>query len=144
MTKLTLLQKLFRLTRMTHEFYGDQVDANYETLAHQDIGQGKIMRLLAENAPLSQKELIADLHMKPQSATELLQKLETKQLITRTKSTVDKRTFIINLTPAGRTALQPTSSPDLTLEMLSDAEKEQLELIIDKIWQHIEPQLKKR
>ncbi|MDM5144493.1 hypothetical protein ICE98_01589 [Lactococcus lactis] len=51
---------------------------------------------------MTQKNLVAQLDMRPQSASEMIKKLEKKQFISRQKDAQDKRGFIISLTEKGR------------------------------------------
>ena len=64
------------------------------------VGQGQILSALEQHQPIAQKELVAKLDMRPQSASEIIQKLEKKGLVTRWPSPDDKRAVIISLTPA--------------------------------------------
>ena len=48
-------------------------------------GQGQILNILMENSKMTQKNLVAQLDMRPQSASEMIKKLEKKQFISRQK-----------------------------------------------------------
>ena len=54
-------------------------------------GQGKILKILARNGEMSQKDLQDMLEIQSGSISEVLAKLEDKGMITRTKSEDDKR-----------------------------------------------------
>lgn len=102
-------------------------------------GQSKILSVLAVRPEITQKELIAKLDMTPPSATELLQKLETKKLIRREKSETDKRSYTIYLTEAGRHEFdQGQEHQPLVLNALTLEEKIQFDHILDKLLIEIE------
>ena len=44
-------------------------------------GQGQILNILMENSKMTQKNLVAQLDMRPQSASEMIKKLEKKQFL---------------------------------------------------------------
>lgn len=81
--------------------------------------------------------------MKPQSASELLRKLERQELITRYKSLEDKRVMVLELTDKGKIAankigeFKPVAMGSLTAE-----EKEQFAHILDKLIMDLEPKVK--
>lgn len=112
---------------------------------HPNRGQAKILAILKEEPIISQKELILQLNMKPQSASELIKKLENKGLIVREKSVEDKRIFVIQLTELGKQEadrnheFQPIVLNSLTLE-----EKEQFSNILDKLIKDIQPKVEKK
>lgn len=71
---------------------------------HGSHAQGRILGLLAEHGPLSQKILLQGLHVRPASLSELLGKLEKSGAITREKDRHDKRSVVVSLTEQGRRA----------------------------------------
>lgn len=107
-------------------------------------GQGKILSILQETPHLSQKDLVSRLEMRPQSASEMIQKLEKKGLIERYKSQEDQRVMMISLTKAGQVAInqngdfQPVFLSKLTLE-----EKQQFNHILEKLLADIRPEVAK-
>ena len=66
-------------------------------------GQGRIMHLLDENGPMSQKELQTKMNVQSGSISEILTKLEREELIVRRKDENDRRRVIVALTEKGRT-----------------------------------------
>ncbi|WP_310552183.1 MarR family winged helix-turn-helix transcriptional regulator [Paenibacillus glufosinatiresistens] len=110
----------------------------------QNRGQGKILGILRQTPHLSQKELVSQLEMRPQSASEMIKKLEKKGLIERYKSEEDQRVMMITLTKAGKVVLnqngdfQPAFSNVLTIE-----EKQQFNRILEKLVSEIEPEVAK-
>ncbi len=97
-------------------------------------GQGKILLALSQDDGLSQKELATRLNLAVQSTAEFVNKLVKKQLVTKEKSTTDRRKTIIRLTELGReTAATETSKVPAYLNSLTDTELDQLTTILTKI-----------
>ncbi|MFC6206381.1 MULTISPECIES: MarR family winged helix-turn-helix transcriptional regulator [Levilactobacillus] len=97
-------------------------------------GQGKILLTLAQADGLSQKELATRLNLTVQSTAEFVNKLVKKQLVTKEKSTSDRRKTIIRLTDLGReTAATETAQVPAYLDSLTDTELDQLTTILTKI-----------
>jgi len=111
------------------------------------VGQGQILGILEEESPISQRDLVARLDMKPQSASEIIRKLEKKGLISRWQSPEDKRVYIVSLTPAGEKEIEQFDefidvSPIL-LEGLDDDEKLELMRLIQKMRTSLDAQVEK-
>ncbi|AYG01477.1 MarR family winged helix-turn-helix transcriptional regulator [Lactococcus allomyrinae] len=111
------------------------------------VGQGQILGILEEESPISQRDLVARLDMKPQSASEIIRKLEKKGLISRWQSPEDKRVYIVSLTPAGEKEIDQFDefvdvSPIL-LEGLDDDEKVELMRLIQKMRTSLDAQVEK-
>ncbi|KRN01471.1 transcriptional regulator [Levilactobacillus senmaizukei DSM 21775 = NBRC 103853] len=100
-------------------------------------GQGKILLALAQNNGLSQKELATRLNLAVQSTAEFVNKLVKKDLVTKEKSSTDRRKTIIRLTDLGRETAAETAKVPAYLEGLSDTELDQLTAILTKINQHL-------
>ncbi|WP_127848764.1 MarR family winged helix-turn-helix transcriptional regulator [Lacticaseibacillus hulanensis] len=69
-------------------------------------GQGKVLGILATSPHITQKQLVSQLHIRAASASELISKLEQKKLISRSRSSRDRRVVNIDLTPTGRAELR--------------------------------------
>lgn len=97
-------------------------------------GQGKLLLTLAQNDGLSQKDLATRLDLTAQSTAEFVNKLVKKQLVTKEKSTTDRRKTIIRLTDLGRQTADAASAkiPEF-LQVLSDEELDQFTTILTKI-----------
>ncbi|MFC6275336.1 MarR family winged helix-turn-helix transcriptional regulator [Levilactobacillus tangyuanensis] len=101
-------------------------------------GQGKILLALAQSDGLSQKELATRLNLAVQSTAEFVNKLVKKDLVTKEKSSADRRKTIIRLTDLGReTAAAETAKVPAYLEELTDTELDQLTAILTKINHHL-------
>ena len=92
-------------------------------------GQGQILNILMENSKMTQKNLVAQLDMRPQSASEMIKKLEKKQFISRQKDAQDKRGFIISLTEKGKAVLEESAEQTKLVPgiMTSFTEEEKIE-----------------
>lgn len=64
--------------------------------------QKRVLIVLDRAGPITQRELTQRLGIQPGSASEVIAKLESAQLITRTPSETDRRTSDIRLTAAGQ------------------------------------------
>lgn len=97
-------------------------------------GQSQILHILSKSESMSQKELVSHLDMKPQSASEMIKKLERKGYITREKSDSDKRSLIITLTVKGRIEIELEGDfTPVLLESLTEEEKAQFNYLLSKM-----------
>lgn len=107
-------------------------------------GQGKILSILQQTPNISQKELVSQLDMRPQSASEMIKKLEKKGFIERYKSEEDQRVMMITLTKAGKVVLNQTGDfQPVFLNVLTKEEKQQFNRILEKLVSEIEPEVAK-
>ncbi|KAF6586901.1 MULTISPECIES: MarR family winged helix-turn-helix transcriptional regulator [Paenibacillus] len=107
-------------------------------------GQGKILSILHQTPSISQKELVNQLDMRPQSASEMIKKLEKKGFIERYKSEEDQRAMMITLTKAGKVVSnQPGDFQPVFLNVLTMDEKQQFNRILEKLVSEIEPEVAK-
>ena len=106
-------------------------------------GQGRILRLLALQSPIAQKELAYVLGIRSQSLAEQIGKLEADGLVTRKPDPNDGRTHVVDLTEQGRklAATQQEQTPADPFEVLESEEKEQLADLLDKVIAGMEAQL---
>ncbi|MDU2242041.1 MAG: MarR family transcriptional regulator [Paenibacillus sp.] len=110
----------------------------------QNRGQGKILSILQQTPHISQKELVRQLDMRPQSASEMIQKLEKKGFIERYKSEEDQRVMMITLTKAGQVLLNQNGDfQPVFLNVLTMEEKQQFDRILEKLVSEIEPEIVK-
>ncbi|MFC6260550.1 MarR family winged helix-turn-helix transcriptional regulator [Levilactobacillus fujinensis] len=124
----------FGMVRHTADdlIHRDHADKNEHPLRFQ--GQGKILLALSQTDGLSQRDLAARLNLTAQSTAEFVNKLVKKQLVTKEKSTTDRRKTIIHLTDLGRaTAATETAEVPEFLNVLTDTELDQLAAILTKI-----------
>lgn len=64
------------------------------------------LRVLGRNNSITQVELARELRVQAQTAGKLLERLEARGLILRTRSDDDRRVFIVSLTPVGEATLR--------------------------------------
>ena len=115
-------------------------------LRHHAEGRGsqrRVLFLLRERGPMSQRDLLEEMGVRPGSLSELLSKLEAKEFITKEKSEADKRNYNVTITETGLQALQEMHAhhqemmSDL-LSGLSPEERTQLSSLLEKLrllWQ---------
>ncbi|MDY5348639.1 MAG: MarR family transcriptional regulator [Candidatus Ventricola sp.] len=101
-------------------------------------GQKRILILLLEVGPMTQRELTSRLRIQPGSASEVIGKLEAAGLLERTPSLGDKRTTDVHLTQAGLAAAQEAKQArgERNARMfacLTDEEKETALALLRKI-----------
>lgn len=118
---------------------------NFRDIGHtmRQISEGKgsqkrILMILLESGPVTQRELTQRLGIQPGSASEVIGKLEAAELIQRTPSEKDHRTANITLTPAGRDEAeknlrQREARHERMFACLSQEEKEQLLALTEKL-----------
>lgn len=97
-------------------------------------GQGRILKILAEEGGMTQRSLTEKLGIQPGSASEVIGKLERAGFITRSENAEDRRTADVCLTDAGREQLEAKKQekPDL-FSALSEEEKDQLLVLLEKL-----------
>ncbi len=100
-------------------------------------GQGKILLALSQTDGLSQKELATRLDLTAQSTAEFVNKLVKKGLVTKEKSTTDRRMTIIRITDLGRQTTTMESAVPEFLNILTDEELDQFSNILTKINTHL-------
>jgi DNA-binding MarR family transcriptional regulator len=96
-----------------------------------------LLRLIA-SARLSQQELAARLRVAPSKVVDLVDELESRGLVQRSRDSADRRRNVIELTAAGRAALQAIgaaarSHSDDLLKSLTRAERAELTRLLTKI-----------
>lgn len=100
-------------------------------------GQGRILNLLRENGPMTQRELIECTGRRSATLSEQLEKMEKTGYLTRRKNEQDRRNVDVTLTEAGQAAaLEARAERDRrasVFEGLSPKEREGLEQILEKL-----------
>ena len=103
--------------------------------------QGRLLRILAEEGNLTQKEMQECLKIKAGSLSELASKLETKGLLTRERDENDKRKISLNITPEGLEVvnhLHPKKERQDPFSVLTKDEQEALRGLLTKILENKE------
>ena len=117
-------------------------------------GQRKILRILREQSPISQKDLQAMLGIQSGSMSEIAAKLESRGLIVRGRDQADKRKITLSITPAGQAWLDQRDDGEIQRRRgsffsgLTQEERNALEALLDKLADHwdqeLEPELRDR
>lgn len=109
-------------------------------------GQGRILRLLAEEDGRSQKELSQTMHIRPASLSELLKKLIEKEFVRATTNEKDRRVTNYWLTDAGKEMAeelvrQRRFSGSQAFSILDEEEQMILEEILSKVIQNLDERI---
>lgn len=91
--------------------------------------------LLLEIGNKSQKELLKTLSITPASLSEIIKKLEKKELIEKKRSTKDKRIYELTLTDKGKNLLKEVREIERkgAFSSLTEKEKDSLTFILKKL-----------
>lgn len=107
-------------------------------------GQSRVLHIIADNNGLNQKELAELLDIRSASMSELLNKLERSNLITREKDETDKRITHVFLSADGRELVKSSQNQDnfaeTLFEELSDSEKCSFYTVLKKLCASFEAQ----
>lgn len=100
--------------------------------------QGKILKILYKKGPMSQKEMQDKLDIQSGSISELISKLEKKELVIKQPDSADRRRMILFLTEKGREDVEAYSrqyenSVLSFFQVLDESEKKELERILEKL-----------
>ena len=74
------------------------------------------LKILEQNAPVRVSELARHMFLRPATVVGILDRLEAKGLVTRTRSKVDRRAVDLELTEAGQTLV--ANAPEVAQVML--------------------------
>ena len=97
-------------------------------------GQGRILRVLAEEGTMTQRALTEKLGIQPGSASEVIGKLERAGLLTRTENESDRRTADVRLTEQGLAQAESGAKEKPALfSALDEGEKQQLLTLLEKL-----------
>lgn len=135
---IELVKKFVNLNSMLDQFQkGKQRDFTHIT--YRGRGQNSILKILANCDTIPQSELVKQLDMRPQSASEMLKKLEKRGLITRCQSETDRRVIDLQITEQGKQMYKQSEEfTPIALNVLSDEEKQQFANILDKLTEEIQ------
>ena len=97
-------------------------------------GQDGILELIRDHPGITQKELSQSLGIQPASVSELLMKLEHKELILREKDDHDRRSIRVTLSERGTQMLDaPKEKAEDPFQALTGEEQEQLRILLEKL-----------
>lgn len=113
-------------------------------------GQRRILRILRDQGPISQKELQTALGIQSGSMSEIAAKLEGRGLIVRGRDQEDKRKITLSITPAGLEWMAQRDDGEIDrrriqfFACLTQEERDTLEALLEKLalnWeQRLEPE----
>ena len=140
-TDIELIKKFVNLNSALDQFQkGKQRDFTHIT--YRGRGQNRILRILSDGKTIPQSELVKKLDMRPQSASEMLRKLEKRGMIVRHQSETDKRVINLTITEQGkRMYKQSEDFTPIALGVLTEEEKQQFSSILDKLTAEIQRKL---
>lgn len=123
------------LEKLVHELF-HQLYLQKRNNGH--MTQGKILKLLYKKGDISQKDMQDMLHIQSGSMSEIINKLERKELLIRIRDESDKRKMILHLTEKGKKDVETYTQNyknDVIqyFDVLSIEEKENLETILQKL-----------
>lgn len=110
-------------------------------------GQRKILRILQEQSPISQKELQTMLGIQSGSMSEIAAKLESRGLIVRGRDLADKRKITLSITEAGQAWMAQRDDTEIQRRRteffsgLTQEERDTLETLLDKLASHWDQRL---
>lgn len=101
-------------------------------------GQAKILRILAQQGEMTQRQIQDILNIKSGSLSEIVRKMEGDGLITRTKQESDKRNIRLGITEKGMKEAESRlhkmkEQEEMLFDALSGEEQEQLYLLLEKL-----------
>lgn len=122
------------LERLTHELFRKLYLKNRGS----NQTQGKVLKILYKKGQLSQKEVQEILDVKPGSISEIVTKLEKRELVTRIQDSSDKRRVLLALTEKGRLDVEEFSrnyknSVMQCFNVLNEEEKQAFGMILRKL-----------
>jgi len=97
-----------------------------------------VLEAILHKGPLTQRELLRKVLTSPGNMTDVIDKLEARDLVRRARSSADRRVVTVDLTPHGRdviAALFPRHAADITraIGVLSSDEQETLDRLLRKL-----------
>ena len=134
-------EAFFRATRRARGRSTGPIEGSNLSLA-----QYQLLEALRGTPELPVSELAASAGVAPPTATRMLDGLDRDGLVTRTPSATDRRCVVVDLTPAGREALERTEAAVAAgrariADSLSEAEREQAAALLRRLAVVVEEQL---
>lgn len=130
--RLHLMRQFMQVGWLLNRF-GEQRRSKYGPMGDPYRGQGRILALLKLQPGISQADLAYLLGMRPQSAGELLAKLERAGYVLRTPSADDKRVLHVQLTEEGVKAAEQRVKGESAFAVLTEEEKSTLSELLAKV-----------
>ena len=135
---LSGLPVIARIVRMSH-YVSMHVDANFAKYGL-NVGEFEVLAALTRNPDeqLSPKELQKKILISSGGLSNIVNRLESKELISRAQDPSDRRGVIVSLTPAGKELALKVVRTHVAIEAdladgLSEQEREQLTALLKKL-----------
>ena len=137
------IETLFKSSRLVHERMGYNSD-----IAHLSLLQIQALSFLKRNANAQMREIAAHFRIELPSATSLLNKLVSLQLVKRLPDLNDRRLVRVALTEEGEALLQKalnekTAHFEQMLSYLTETEKKELLRLLEKLNERMEKNYEK-
>lgn len=125
-----------QITVLMHRRAHRQMKHGREDAMHP--GQGRLLALLQEKQPISQRDITDLLDIRPSSVSEALKKLEAKGYISREQDEGDKRNVIWTVTEQGKEKANAACEGRQKMlsglfDALDESEQEQLDCLLKKL-----------
>jgi len=119
-TRMLVRQIVYHIRRLMQagEVYTKALNKNYQI----SVPQLNCLMSLYENGPLSPSTIAKHILVKSSTVTGIIDRLELKGLVTRSRSTSDRRVITIELTEAGK-ALAQAAPPPVQDRLMDGLEK---------------------
>ena len=103
--------------------------------------QSRVLTLLNQYGPMTQKELLEKMHIKSGSLSEVVQKVENAGYVVKTRNENDRRNFDLSLTEKGKEKAlwcldQREFIAHYLFEDLTDEQKKELEELLNTLLEH--------
>ena len=108
-TRILVREIIHHIRRLMQagEVYTKELNKNYQV----SVPQLNCLMALYENGPLSASMIAKYILVKSSTVTGIIDRLELKGLVTRSRSTADRRVITIELTEVGKTLAQAAPPP---------------------------------
>ncbi|MFY1069057.1 MarR family winged helix-turn-helix transcriptional regulator [Enterococcus sp. AD013-P3] len=135
-----LLDAFWQINRQIRRSMAQSEEAAGEKRAQDKLapGQERLLRLLLRHDGISQKELAERMRIRPASLSEVLTKLEQKQLVTKEQDPDDRRRNRYQLTEVGKKAAEELQKERQDqgaafFDILSLSERQELAQLLAKL-----------
>lgn len=120
-----LLYKVSGQLRRTYDELLRKVDLH--------VGQDQLLCQLWKEDGITQMQLSERLNIEPPTVTNMINKLEKKGIVSRTRDEADKRVSRVYVTPEGRQLLTPVESiwHSVTEKLLKDIPVEERKILVE-------------
>lgn len=124
------------IRRKIYDQRAQEVGENYSP------AQNRLLRVVAQNPGITQKDLAQLLNIRPASLSELAKKMQEKELLTRRQNEQDRRVFNFYLTAAGEKTVNEFAQlrqnyGSGVFAVLSETDQAELLRILQQLQEHL-------